>query len=68
VVVVVPDGSLVTAALAAGARGVVQRDSIGPEPGAAALAAVERGLTVVDAPLAEHLIAAAPDAERPRRW
>jgi DNA-binding NarL/FixJ family response regulator len=42
VVVVVPDGSFVTAALAAGARGVVHRDSIGPE-WSAALTAVEAG-------------------------
>ncbi len=59
VVAVVPDGSLVAPALAAGARGVVQRDSIGPA-WAAAVAAVERGLTVVDAPLTPHLIAARP--------
>ena len=59
VVVVVPDGSFVTAALAAGARGVVHRDSIGPE-WSAALTAVEAGLTVIDAPLAENLVSARP--------
>ena len=59
VVVVVPDGSFVTAALAAGARGVVHRDSIGPE-WSAALTAVEAGLTVSDAPLAENLVSPRP--------
>lgn len=59
VVAVVPDGSLVAPALAAGARGVVQRDSIGPA-WAAAVTAVERGLTVIDAPLTAHLVAARP--------
>ena len=59
VVVVVPDGSFVTAALAAGARGVVHRDSIGPE-WSAALTAVEAGLTVIDAPLAENLVSPRP--------
>jgi two-component system nitrate/nitrite response regulator NarL len=59
VVVVVPDGSFVTAALAAGARGVVHRDSIGPE-WSAALTAVEAGLTVIDAPLAENLVGPRP--------
>ena len=55
----VPDGSFVTAALAAGARGVVHRDSIGPE-WSAALTAVEAGLTVIDAPLAENLVSPRP--------
>ena len=59
VVAVVPDGSFVAPVLAAGARGVVQRDSIGPEWGAA-LTAVERGLTVIDAPLAASLISSRP--------
>lgn len=59
VVVVVADGAHVAPALAAGARGVVQRDSIGPEWGAA-IAAVERGLTVIDTPLAPGLLASTP--------
>lgn len=59
VVAVVADGSHVAPALAAGARGVVQRDSVGPEWGAA-LAAVERGLTVIDTPLAPSLYASSP--------
>lgn len=64
VVAVVPDGSFVSAALAAGARGVVHRDSIGPE-WSAALTAVEAGLTVIDAPLAEHLVTPRPAAAPP---
>lgn len=56
VVVVVVDASHVAPALAAGARGVVGRDSVGPEWGAA-LAAVERGLTVIETPLAPGLYA-----------
>jgi two-component system nitrate/nitrite response regulator NarL len=59
VVVVVADGAHVAPALAAGARGVVQRDSVGPEWGAA-IAAVDRGLTVIDTPLAPSLYAASP--------
>lgn len=46
-------------ALAAGARGVVLRGDVGPELGAA-LAAVKRGLTVIDTALSTALIAAAP--------
>jgi two-component system nitrate/nitrite response regulator NarL len=59
VVVVVADGAHVAPALAAGARGVVQRDSVGPEWGAA-IAAVDRGLTVIDTPLAPSLYGSAP--------
>jgi two-component system, NarL family, nitrate/nitrite response regulator NarL len=55
VVAVIADGGQVAPALAAGARGVVQRDSIGPE-WSAAIIAVERGLTVIDAPLAASLV------------
>ncbi|MEZ4401709.1 MAG: response regulator transcription factor [Kofleriaceae bacterium] len=66
VVAVVPDGSFVGPALAAGARGVVQRDSVGPEWGAA-LTAVERGLTVIDAPLAASLVPPTPPARPPAK-
>lgn len=65
VIAVVPEASLVGAALAAGARGVVMRDSIGPEWAAAAVA-VERGLVAIDGPAAGALAAsAAPRAPRP---
>ncbi|MBK9030091.1 MAG: response regulator transcription factor [Myxococcales bacterium] len=66
VVAVVPDGSFVAPVLAAGARGVVRRDSIGPEWGAA-LAAVERGLTVIDAPLAASFVSSRPPTAPPSR-
>jgi len=66
VVVVVADGTYVAPALAAGARGVVQRDSVGTEWGAA-LAAVERGLTVIDTPLAPSLYAGAWAPRTPPR-
>ena len=46
-------------ALAAGARGVVLRDQVGPGI-QAALAAVRSGLTVVDTALAQQLVPAAP--------
>jgi DNA-binding NarL/FixJ family response regulator len=52
-------------ALAAGARGVVLRGEVGPELGAA-LTAVKRGLTVIDASLSHALIAAAPPSPTPR--
>ncbi len=50
-------------ALAAGARGVVLRGEVGPEIGAA-LAAVKRGLTVIDTSLSSALVAT-PPATRP---
>jgi DNA-binding NarL/FixJ family response regulator len=54
-VAVVSDQAHVAPALAAGARGVVLRDQVGPGfP--AALAAVRSGLTVMDAQLAESLV------------
>lgn len=46
-------------ALAAGAKGVVLRGDVGPDLGAA-LAAVQRGLTVIDAALAPALTASGP--------
>jgi DNA-binding NarL/FixJ family response regulator len=48
-------------ALAAGARGVVLRDEVGPEIGAA-LAAVKSGLTVIDTALSQSLVATTPTA------
>ncbi|HSD89655.1 MAG TPA: response regulator transcription factor [Kofleriaceae bacterium] len=60
-VAVVADQSHVAPALAAGARGVVLRDQVGPGIHAA-LAAVRSGLTVMDAQLAEALVPAAPRA------
>jgi two-component system, NarL family, nitrate/nitrite response regulator NarL len=59
VVAVVGDPSQVTPALAAGARGVVLRDQVGPGI-QAALAAVRSGLTVVDTALAHTLVPATP--------
>ena len=58
-VAVVRDQSLVGPALAAGARGVVLRDQVGPGI-QAALAAVRSGLTVMDSALAEGLVPASP--------
>jgi two-component system, NarL family, nitrate/nitrite response regulator NarL len=55
VVAVIGDQAQVSPALAAGARGVVLRDQVGPGI-QAALAAVRSGLTVVDSALAEHLL------------
>jgi two-component system nitrate/nitrite response regulator NarL len=55
VVAVVGDQAQVSPAIAAGARGVVLRDQVGPGI-QAALAAVRSGLTVVDSALAEHLV------------
>jgi two-component system nitrate/nitrite response regulator NarL len=60
-VAVVADQSHVAPALAAGARGVVLRDQVGPGIHAA-LAAVRSGLTVMDAALAESLVPATPRA------
>ncbi|MCB9560970.1 MAG: response regulator transcription factor [Kofleriaceae bacterium] len=64
VVAVVGDASHLGPALAAGARGVVLRDQVGPGI-AAALAAVRSGLTVIDTALAANLAPTArhrPDA------
>ena len=55
VVAIIPDASHVAPAIAAGARGVVLRDQVGPGIHAA-LAAVRSGLTVVDTALASSLI------------
>ena len=55
VVAVVGDPAHVAPALAAGARGVVLRDQVGPGIDAA-LAAVRSGLTVIDTALAESLV------------
>jgi DNA-binding NarL/FixJ family response regulator len=60
-VAVVADQSHVAPALAAGARGVVLRDQVGPGIHAA-LAAVRSGLTVMDAALADALVPAQPRA------
>src|SRR5258706_8731623 len=59
VVAVVGDSAHVAPALAAGARGVVLRDQVGPGIHAA-LAAVRSGLTVMDSALAESLVPASP--------
>lgn len=59
VVAVVGDQAHVSPALAAGARGVVLRDQVGPGI-QAALAAVRSGLTVVDTALAQQLVPATP--------
>jgi DNA-binding NarL/FixJ family response regulator len=56
-VAIVSDPAHVAPALAAGARGVVLRDQVGPGIHAA-LNAVRSGLTVVDAALAESLVPA----------
>jgi two-component system nitrate/nitrite response regulator NarL len=58
-VAVVGDPAHVAPALAAGARGVVLRDQVGPGIHAA-LAAVRSGLTVMDTALATSLVPAAP--------
>lgn len=55
VVVVIGDVSHLGAAMAAGARGVVLRDQVGPGI-TAALAAVRSGLTVIDTALASTLV------------
>src|SRR4051812_2790051 len=59
VVAVVGDPAHVAPALAAGARGVVLRDQVGPGIHAA-LAAVRSGLTVMDTALATSLVPAQP--------
>ena len=58
-VAIVGDQAQVAPALAAGARGVVLRDQVGPGIHAA-LTAVRSGLTVMDANLAEALVPAQP--------
>lgn len=59
VVAVVGDASQVGPAIAAGARGIVLRDQVGPGIHAA-LAAVRSGLTVMDTALAESLVPQPP--------
>jgi two-component system nitrate/nitrite response regulator NarL len=59
VVAVVGDPAHVAPALAAGARGVVLRDQVGPGIHAA-LAAVRSGLTVMDTALASSLVPSIP--------
>jgi two-component system, NarL family, nitrate/nitrite response regulator NarL len=67
VVAVVGDQSHVAPVLAAGARGVVLRDQVGPGIHAA-LAAVRSGLTVMDTSLAESLVPAPHQPSRePKR-
>jgi DNA-binding NarL/FixJ family response regulator len=58
-VAVVRDQAHVAPAIAAGARGVVLRDQVGPGI-QAALAAVRSGLTVMDSALAESLVPSPP--------
>jgi two-component system, NarL family, nitrate/nitrite response regulator NarL len=65
-VAIVADHAHVAPALAAGARGVVLRDQVGPGIHAA-LAAVRSGLTVMDAQLAETLVPAAPVRSSPAK-
>jgi len=62
VVAVVGDQAHVAPALAAGARGVVLRDHVGPGIHAA-LAAVRSGLTVMDTELANSLVPNTPPRE-----
>ena len=64
-VAVVGDQAHVAPALAAGARGVVLRDQVGPGIHAA-LAAVRSGLTVMDAALATSLVPAHQRAREPQ--
>jgi two-component system, NarL family, nitrate/nitrite response regulator NarL len=64
-VAVVGDHAHVAPALAAGARGVVLRDQVGPGIHAA-LTAVRSGLTVMDSALASTLVPAAPSAREPK--
>jgi DNA-binding NarL/FixJ family response regulator len=59
VVAIVGDSAQVAPAIAAGARGVVLRDQVGPGIHAA-LAAVRSGLTVMDTQLASSLVPAPP--------
>jgi DNA-binding NarL/FixJ family response regulator len=62
VVAVVGDASHVAPAIAAGARGVVLRDQVGPGLHAA-LTAVRSGLTVMDSALASSLVPNTPPRE-----
>src|SRR6185369_16362598 len=64
VVAVVGDPAHVAPAIAAGARGVVLRDQVGPGIHAA-LAAVRSGLTVLDTALAESLVPSQPVETKP---
>lgn len=66
VVAVVENATQLGPALAAGARGVVLRDQVGPGI-ASALAAVRSGLTVIDTALAPALVPSTPKAIEPRR-
>ena len=66
VVAIVGDASHVAPALAAGARGVIMRDRVGPDLHAA-LAAVRSGLTVMDAALASSLVPAAAATVAPAK-
>jgi two-component system, NarL family, nitrate/nitrite response regulator NarL len=63
-VAVVGDHAHVAPALAAGARGVVLRDQVGPGIHAA-LTAVRSGLTVMDSALASTLVPSAPTPPAP---
>jgi DNA-binding NarL/FixJ family response regulator len=65
VVAIVPDAAHVAPALAAGARGVVLRDAVGPGLHAA-LAAVKSGLTVMDTALAASLLPSTPPMQPPK--
>ena len=65
VVAVVGDQAHVAPALAAGARGVVLRDQVGPGIHAA-LAAVRSGLTVMDTALASSLVPQLPAPREPK--
>ncbi len=65
VVAVVTDPAHVAPAIAAGARGVVLRDQVGPGIHAA-LAAVRSGLTVIDTELASSLVPVAPAHREPK--
>ncbi len=66
VVAVVGDHAHVAPALAAGARGVVLRDQVGPGIHAA-LAAVRSGLTVMDTALASSLVPSQPVRTSPAK-
>jgi len=65
VVAVVGNAAQVAPALAAGARGVVLRDQVGPGIHAA-LAAVRSGLTVIDTELASSLVPSQPTPREPK--
>jgi len=65
VVAVVGDAAHVAPAIAAGARGVVLRDQVGPGIHAA-LAAVRSGLTVMDTELASSLVPNQPPPREPK--